>query len=129
MVIDGISSPTKNVVAEYEYACVPGCRLIEVDVTVRESHVPDVKFRYHTLIAPRLNRKMYKLDQQRINDTVQRLVELSVIKALNDYSTSGITGHDVWLKSKQARLHIGQHCNAFYKFCHDHDIYVYREAM
>lgn len=129
MVIDGISSPTKNVVAEYEYACVPGRRLIEVDVTVQESHVPDVRFKCSALIAPRLNRKMYKWDQQRINDTVQRLVELSVVMALNGYSTSGIIGHDVWLKSKQARLHIGQHSNAFYKFCHDRDIYVYREAM
>ena len=129
MVINGISSPTKNVVAEYEYVCVPGSQLIEVDVAVQESHVPDVRFKFFALIASRLNRKMYKWDQQRINDTVQRLVELSIIKALNDYSTSGIVGYDVWLKSKQARLHIGQHCNGFYRYCHDHDIYVYREAM
>lgn len=115
--------------AEYEYARVPGSRLIDVYVTVRESHAPDVDFKCSALISPRLNRKMYKWDQQRINDTAQRLVELSVIKALSDYATSGIVGYDVWLKSKQARLHIGQHCNAFYKFCYDRDIYVYREAM
>ena len=115
--------------AEYEYACVPGRRLIEVYVTVLESRAPDVEFKCSALIAPRLNRKMYKWDQQRIDDTVQRLVELRILQALNDYSTSGIVGYDVWLKSKQARLHIGQHCNAFYKFCRDNDIYVYREAM
>lgn len=129
MVINGISNTTKNVVAEYEYTFVPGRRLIDVYVTVRESHAPNVDFKCSALISPRLNRKMYKWDRQRINDTAQRLVELSVIKALSDYSTSGIVGYDVWLKSKQARLHIGQQCNAFYKFCHDRDIYVYREAM
>ena len=129
MIIQGINNNKQTVVVEYEYACKPGCRVIDVVANVVETNEPVEPIKMYAEVPARLNRKMYHWPQQRIDATVQRLVEHKIVEMLNWYSVSGIKGYDVWLKSKQARLHIGQHCNALYKFCRDHDIYVYREAM
>lgn len=129
MVIHGINNDSKTVVVEYEYSAKPGSRVIEITARVVESDQKVEPITGTVVITGRLNRKMYHWPQSRIDATVQRLIEFKIVELLHWYSESGIKGYDVWLKSKQARLHIGQQCNAFYKFCHDHDIYVYREAM
>lgn len=129
MVIHGINNDSKTVVVEYEYGAKPGSRVIEVTARVVESEQKVEPITGTVVIAGRLNRKMYYWTQDRIDAAVQRLVEYKIVQLIDWYSESGIKGYDVWLKSKQAKLHIGQHSNAFYKFCHDHDIYVYREAM
>lgn len=129
MAIHGINNDSKTVVVEYEYGAKPGSRVIEITARVVESDQKVEPITGTVVITGRLNRKMYHWPQPRIDATVQRLVEFKIVELLHWYSESGIKGYDVWLKSKQARLHIGQHCNAFYKFCRDYDIYVYREAM
>ena len=129
MIIQGINNNKQTVVVEYEYGAKPGSRVIEVTARVVETDKQVEPIEGTVVTAPRLNRKMYKWTQDRIDAAVQRLVEYKVVQLVDWYSESGIKGYDVWLKSKQARLHIGQHCNAFYKFCHDRDIYVYRETM
>lgn len=129
MIIQGINNDKQTVVVEYEYACHPSRRLIEITARVVESGQKVEPIEGTVVIAPRLNRKMYHWPQDRIDAAVQRLVEYKIVQLIDWYSESGIEGYDVWLKSKQAKLHIGQHCNGFYKFCHDRDIYVYREVM
>lgn len=129
MIIQGINNDKQTVVVEYEYSAKPGSRVIEITARVVESDQKVEPITGTVVIPGRLNRKMYLWPQPRIDATVQRLVESKIIELLNWYSASGIKGYDVWLKSRQAKLHIGQHCNAFYKFCHDYDIYVYREEM
>ncbi len=129
MVIHGINNDSKTVVVEYEYGAKPGSRLIEVTARVVETKEKVEPITYTVLIPGRLNRKMYKWSQDRIDATVQRLIEYKIVQFLDWYSESGIRGYDVWLKSKQAKLHIGQHRNGFYQYCRERDIYVYREAM
>lgn len=129
MIIQGINNDKQTVVVEYEYGAKPGSRAIEITARVVESDQKVEPITGTVVISGRLNRKMYHWPQDRIDATVQRLTEFKIVELLNWYSVSGIKGYDVWLKSKQARLHIGQHCNKFYKFCRDYDVYVYREAM
>ena len=129
MVIHGINNDSKTVVVEYEYSAKPGFRIIEIMARVVESDQEVEPITCTVVIPGRLNRKMYHWPQDRIDATVQRLIEFKIVKFLNWRSESGLRGYDVWLKSKQAKLHIGKHCNGFYQFCHDYDIYVYREAM
>lgn len=129
MVIHGINNDSKTVVVEYEYGAKPGSRVIEITARVVETKEKVEPIVGTVVISARLNRKMYYWPQQRIDAAVQRLVEYKIVQLIDWYSESGIKGYDVWLKSKQARLHIGQHCNGFYRYCHERDIYVYREAM
>ena len=129
MVIHGINNDSKTVVVEYEYGAKPGSRVIEIMARVVETKEKVEPIVGTVVISARLNRKMYEWSQDRIDATVQRLVEYKIVELLNWHSEHSILGYDVWLKSKQAKLHIGQHCNGFYQFCHDYDIYVYREAM
>lgn len=129
MVIHCINNDNKTVVVEYEYDAKPGSRVIEITARVVESDQKVEPITGTVVITGRLNRKMYHWSQDRIDAAIQRLVEYKIVQLIDWYSESGIKGYDVWLKSKQARLHIGQHCNGFYRYCHERDIYAYREAM
>lgn len=129
MIIQGINNDKQTVVVEYEYGAKPGSRSIEVTARVVESDQKVEPITCTVVIPGRLNRKMYHWPQDRIDAAVQRLVEYKIVQLIDWYSVSGIKGYDVWLKSKQAKLHIGQHCNGFYRYCHERDIYAYREAM
>lgn len=129
MIIQGINNDKQTVVVEYEYGAKPGSRVIEVAARVVESDQKVEPITGTVVITGRLNRKMYHWPQDRIDAAVQRLVEHKIVQLIDWYSESGIKGYDVWLKSKQAKLRIGQHCNWFYRYCHERDIYVYREAM
>lgn len=128
MVINGINNDSRTVVVEYEYGAKPDSRVIEITARVVETKEKVEPIVGTIVISARLNRKMHHWPQPRIDATVQRLIEFKIVELLHWYSESGIKGYDVWLRSKQARLHIGQHCNAFYRFCREYDIYVYREA-
>lgn len=129
MVIHCINNDNKTVVVEYEYGAKPGSRVIAITARVVESDQKVEPITGTVVITGRLKRKMYHWPQDRIDAAVQRLVEYKIVQLIDWYSGSGIKGYDVWLKSKQARLHIGQHCNGFYRYCHERDIYAYREAM
>lgn len=129
MIIQGINNDKQTVVVEYEYGAKPGSRAIEITARVVESDQKVEPITGTVVIPCRLNRKMYHWPQDRIDAAVQRLVEYKIVQLIDWYSESGIKGYDVWLKSKQAKLHIGQHCNGFYRYCHERDIYAYREAM
>lgn len=129
MIIQGINNDKQTVVVEYEYGAKSGSRAIEVTARVVESDQKVEPITGTVVITGRLDRKMYHWPQDRIDAAVQRLVEYKIVQLIDWYSESGIKGYDVWLKSKQAKLHIGQHCNGFYRYCHERDIYVYREAM
>lgn len=129
MIIQGINNDKQTVVVEYEYGAKPDSRVIEIAARVVESDQKVEPITGTVVIPGRLNRKMYHWPQDRIDAAVQRLVEYKIVQLIDWYSESGIKGYDVWLKSKQAKLHIGQHCNGFYRYCHERDIYAYREAM
>lgn len=127
MVIPGINSEDKNLVIEYEYGSIPSRLRIEWKAKVLERDAL-VEFEGLVTVTPRLNRKMRSWAQDKIDATVQRLIELSILKIAHYYSESGIYGYDVWLKSKQARF-IGRPSQQMYTFARELDLHIYREAM
>lgn len=129
MIIHGINNDRQTVVVEYEYGAKLGDRVIEITARVVESDQNVEPITGTVVIPGSINRKMHHWPQDRIDAAVQRLVEYKIVQIIDGRSEFGIKGYDVWLKSKQAKLHIGQHCNGFYRYCHERDIYVYREAM
>nr|DAP03991.1 MAG TPA: hypothetical protein [Caudoviricetes sp.] len=125
MVILGINSPDKNLVLEYSYLSNPARQQIEWtaicnDITVSISGI--VK------ISDRLNRKMRGWTQDRIDAAVQRMVEFAIVRDAHEKSSNGIAGHDVWLKSRQAKF-IGRPSQQLYTLARRLDLHIYREAM
>ena len=129
MIIHGINNDGQTVVVEYEYGAKtrrPRHRDYGPCGRIR----PECRADHRYSSDPgSINRKMHHWPQDRIDAAVQRLVEYKIVQIIDGRSEFGIKGYDVWLKSKQAKLHIGQHCNGFYRYCHERDIYVYSEAM